>query len=313
MILITFLITFWTTIIFPDRLLASPVDNALQKAQQAFIEDKYDYAVLWYHYTLFNAEEENTKVSHAYIHYKLAESYYRTGNFDQSIYHTQEAIRFNRNEKTGPVLRYYLGRSLIMNKQYVLGELQLLRSRMLVDDPVIQIHISLYLARMYGLLNNRQQMAYYTNQALEVVLGSGKPIADNLSRAVNSLGGDNKIKSEVKARYLSTILPGAGQLYARQYLNSMSALLINTATTALLVRSVKLENHHHAILIGSLLWWRYYDGNRDNAVDSVRKYNNWQTGHAIREALHYIDQVYSDPIMQMDISLTKNNFKSTGL
>lgn len=308
MILITLLITFWTSIIFPDRLFVSSADNALQKAQQAFVEQKYDYAVLWYYYTLFNAKKENSKVPHAYIHYKLAESYYRTGNFDQSIYHIQAAIRFNRKDKTGPVLRYYLGRSLIMNKQYVLGELQLLRSRMLVDDPIIQIHISLYLARMYGLLNNREQMAYYTNQALGVVLGSGKPIAGYLNQAVNSLGEDIKIKSEGKARYLSTILPGAGQLYARQYLNSMSALLINTATTALLVRSIKLENHHHAILIGSLLWWRYYDGNRDNAVNSVRKYNDWQTGHAIREAFHYIDQVYSDPIMQIDISLNQKQF-----
>lgn len=311
MILITLLTIFLTTITSPDELGVLTTERVLVKAENAFKSHEYAYSKVWYHYALYKSNGKESQTSHAYIHYKLAELYYRTRNFGQATHHIREAIQKNKNVHIGPYLRYHLGRSLIMNKEHTLGELQLIRARMLIDDPVYKIHISLILARLHGMLNNIDLMALYIAQALEGEIGSSEPIVDFLSEAYEHATLEITFKSESKARKLSTVVPGLGQLYARRYLNSISALLVNSTTTALLIRSIRLENYHHSLLIGSMLWWRYYDGNRDNAVSSVFQYNNLQTYSSVQDALRAIDQIYKEAIFKRDISLTHDKFEAS--
>lgn len=308
MILITLLTIFWTSITVLDNTFVATPECALQKAESALQEQKVEIGILWYHYALFQLDEEESTSYQAYIHYKLAELYYSNEVYDNSIHHIRKAIRFNTNEHIAPILRYNLGRGLIMNHDYASGELQLLRSRMAMEDPVLKLHITLFLARLYGLLNDGEQMAYYLNQARESQLDLPESIEEQLVEANHQINEEINLKSENKAKIFSSILPGSGQLYAQQYRNSAGALLINTATTALMVRSVNLENYHHTLLIGAMLWWRYYDGNRDNAIDSVREYNRLQRSSTIHKAMQSLERIYREPYMQKNSSLSRKQF-----
>ncbi|MBP3191878.1 hypothetical protein [Natronogracilivirga saccharolytica] len=297
-----------TSITLPENAFAASADSSVRKAQSAAEKQKYETGILWYHHALYQLDGQDKTGYKSYIHYNLSKLYYAEGKYSNSIRHIRESIRFNTSEQNDPVLRYHLGRSLIVNHEHATGELQLLRSRMAAEDPVLKLHITLYLARLYGYLNDLYQMAYYLNQAKELQLELPDTIDEHLAEAGSYAGMEPVYKSENKAKVLSTAIPGAGQLYARQYTNALGAVMVNSATIALLVRSVTLENYHHTLLIGSLLWWRYYDGNRDNAAHSVHEYNNRQRQSAIRKAMQSLDEIYRESFMQGDISLKRDDF-----
>lgn len=78
-------------------------------------------------------------------------------------------------------------------------------------------------------------------------------------------------KSRQKARRFSTFLPGAGQLYAEDYRNSLNAFLLNGANVAL---NTMLFTHRYYVdgfLYLLTITERYYNGNRYQAGQSVRK------------------------------------------
>jgi tetratricopeptide (TPR) repeat protein len=88
------------------------------------------------------------------------------------------------------------------------------------------------------------------------------------SRAIDSLltsGETMKYLSPSHATWLSTFLPGLGQLYAGDLKNSLNALALNVSI-AYLTYDVTLNRHYveGALLFGSI-FMRYYLGNRHHA------------------------------------------------
>ncbi|MEX0684376.1 MAG: hypothetical protein WD098_00110 [Balneolales bacterium] len=307
--LILLLTIFWINIIPPNNIDPPTAEAAIQKAESSFKEQNFDESILWYHYALYelqNGEETSLK---AYLHYKLADVYETTNAHRESSYHMQQTLSLNANNEINSVLRYHLGLSLILNENFAGGELQLLRARMAVDDPAIKLHITLMLARLQGLLSNKDQMIYYIDQAKNLNIEDSEEITSLLRKVNFQIQKEVEQKSSSKAKMLSSFLPGSGQLYAHSYKNAFGALFVNTLTTGLIIRSVKLERYHHASLIGLLLWWRYYDGNRDNAAHSANSYNLSKETKAIHQANETLTKIYQEPFMQKDMSLSRKHFE----
>jgi hypothetical protein len=80
-------------------------------------------------------------------------------------------------------------------------------------------------------------------------------------------------KSPAAARWMSTFVPGLGQIYAHDLLNGINALAISLLTAYMTVNSIAEGFYQEAVLTDITLFLRYYSGNRWNAVKAVERYN----------------------------------------
>ncbi len=72
-----------------------------------------------------------------------------------------------------------------------------------------------------------------------------------------------KLKSERLAKWLSTFIPGLGQIYSNDWRNGVNALALNSATTYFSI-DLLWKRSPDAYTV-SLFWWRYYAGQRFHA------------------------------------------------
>lgn len=80
-------------------------------------------------------------------------------------------------------------------------------------------------------------------------------------------------KSPSKAKLLSTIIPGFGQIYSKAYMDGINALLLNTATIYQLIYSIDNSQFDDLVLTDIPIFIRYYIGNINNAYVIAEKYN----------------------------------------
>jgi|GEM_PF-6406790 len=82
-----------------------------------------------------------------------------------------------------------------------------------------------------------------------------------------------KQKSQKIARNMSVILPGSGQIYAKNYASGIGAIGITGLGAYLTGKAAVEERYIDGSIIGLLLFYRYYIGNIEEARNSVRAYN----------------------------------------
>jgi hypothetical protein len=72
-------------------------------------------------------------------------------------------------------------------------------------------------------------------------------------------------KSPTLAKWLSTFVPGSGQLYVGASLSALNAFGLNCLTGYFLWDELRKDNLRDSALFASLVWFRYYQGNRTKA------------------------------------------------
>jgi tetratricopeptide (TPR) repeat protein len=80
-------------------------------------------------------------------------------------------------------------------------------------------------------------------------------------------------KSPSAAQWMSTALPGLGQVYAGDVRDGVNALAISCVTGYFTVNSIIFGYYQEALLSETALFWRYYSGNRWNAAEAAERYN----------------------------------------
>jgi tetratricopeptide (TPR) repeat protein len=83
------------------------------------------------------------------------------------------------------------------------------------------------------------------------------------------------------AKYLS-ILPGAGQFYTGEYVSGFISIGWNVLWGYLTINAFIEDRVLDGVLIGSLLWWRFYSGNIQNAEKFALEKNLEITNSALR-------------------------------
>jgi hypothetical protein len=103
----------------------------------------------------------------------------------------------------------------------------------------------------------------------------------------------NKISEDkysvTKAKILSYIIPGAGQLYTGHYLSGLLSLGWNALWGYLTVKSFVDERVFDGFAIGNFLWLRFYVGNIQNAEKFAKEENLKITNNA----LYYLQYRYT--------------------
>jgi TM2 domain-containing membrane protein YozV len=82
-----------------------------------------------------------------------------------------------------------------------------------------------------------------------------------------------RVRSPVAAAWLSTFIPGAGQMYAGDWKDGFNALGLNALTAFLLVEGVLDGRYGDVMFVHLAFFERFYFGNRDNARLAVEARN----------------------------------------
>jgi len=98
---------------------------------------------------------------------------------------------------------------------------------------------------------------------------------------------NNELYNPQLAKYLS-IVPGAGQFYTGEYVSGLISIGWNVLWGYLTIEAFIEDRIFDGVLIGSLLWWRFYSGNIQNAEKFALEKNIKITN----SALNYLQNNY---------------------
>jgi len=97
----------------------------------------------------------------------------------------------------------------------------------------------------------------------------------------------NELYNPQLAKYLS-IVPGAGQFYTGEYVSGLISIGWNVLWGYLTIEAFIGDRIFDGVLIGALLWWRFYSGNIQNAEKFALEKNLEITN----SALYYLQNDY---------------------
>ena len=99
---------------------------------------------------------------------------------------------------------------------------------------------------------------------------------------------DNDLYNPELAKYLS-IVPGAGQFYTGEYVSGLISIGWNVLWGYLTINAFMEDRVFDGLMVGTLLWWRFYSGNIQNAEKFALEKNLEKTN----SALHYLQNDYN--------------------
>lgn len=100
------------------------------------------------------------------------------------------------------------------------------------------------------------------------------------------------LKNVNKAITLSTFIPGAGQIYSKNYSEGIISFLLASATLGITAVGIYYQYYFTSLIAGSSLWAKFYTGNLHRAEFLAKKYNykrSYTFNSAIKE---FIVQTY---------------------
>jgi hypothetical protein len=92
---------------------------------------------------------------------------------------------------------------------------------------------------------------------------------------------DSDFYNVTLAKTLS-IIPGAGQLYTGEYISGLISVGWNILWGYLTISAFNEDRIFDGVMIGTLLWWRFYSGNLHNAEKFAIQKNLKKTNEALR-------------------------------
>ena len=96
---------------------------------------------------------------------------------------------------------------------------------------------------------------------------------------------DINSKSPNLAKWLSTIIPGAGQIYLEDYISGAVSFGLNATFGYLTIASLVHSDYYQALIYYYFLWNRYYFGSGDNAYIKAIKYNESEKAEFIKSLM----------------------------
>ncbi len=93
------------------------------------------------------------------------------------------------------------------------------------------------------------------------------------------------------SKILSTFVPGAGQFYTGEYVSGLLSFGWNLLWGYLTINSFAEDRVFDGFMIGTLLWWRFYSGNIQNAEMFAEEKNLEITNNALK----FLQENYNGP------------------
>ena len=241
-----------------------------------------------------------------YAYYQLGMAYAITGEPSKSAAAFQRAIRQAPDPTTQGVVRIRLATEQLRAGQFEHAKLELLQSIMTGTSELqkTQAHLLLGLAFAFQENWSETREAFQHAAALQPENSSFIGQMDSLMAALDALEFGKKGKSPKTAKWASTFLPGAGQMYAGKLWNGVNAMAINGATTYLVVSAFQRGSIRDAVLLLTGIWWRYYQGNRLHAAEDTERVNDQHRAALVdtlfRHLVEATGHLPDDPQIRLD-------------
>ena len=244
------------------------LDEVLKMADRLREFGSHSEAITEYkRFIFFNPESDHTGDAL----YGMGLAYRAMRNWQGAINALKASVSATEDPRVSGQRRVILATTLIATGNYSLARLELLKVSEFGKYPSLRLR-SLYfegIAALYGFewdVAGKAFGKFYSDYAQGEWAGRTKEIELSLLEARESY------KSAALAKFLSTILPGTGQMYAGDWRDGLNALTLNGLIIGLIANAVYRKDYLGAALISSISV-RYYKGNIYRAETDVRKHN----------------------------------------
>jgi len=260
-------------------------DEALKVADGLLEQGHYDQAITEYkRFVFFNPENERA----SYAFYKIGLAYRAGRNWQGSIDAFKASVRTAGDAEMANEQRLVLATTLIASGNYSLARLELLR--------IIEFSGEASLRAKARYFDGIAALYMFDWDAVERAFGDFYSESSE-GRMANRVGQISPVLLEARQSYksaglagfLSTLLPGLGQIYAGDWRDGLNALAINAVGIGLLANAVYHKDYTNAALVSSISM-RYYMGNRYRAQVDVRKHNESMDRQNAMEILNLVGQ-----------------------
>ncbi len=243
-------------------------------ADSLFNEAKYFNAITEYKRLQFF---DDSKEFDFETNYKIGVSYKRGAKFSNSIKYLRMAQRAANTDEETFKSKIEIVKVNMLRKTFAVSELLLneIEQDTSFADKADEIN---YWRGWMFMLSDDWESASVSFASIDS-LHPLKILSDNVV--------DQKY-SVTFAKVISYILPGSGQFYSGNYLSGLMSLSWNVFAGYLTVNSFLEDRVFDGIVIGNLLWLRFYNGNVQNAEKFALEKNI----NIANEALRYLKNNY---------------------
>ena len=237
-------------------------DPALSLGDQLAQEGALDPAITEYKRVLYFNQDEQIVGS---VHARIAACYRAQQLWPEAIFHLRRSIQNASSLGEIEEREFDLVTALLAGGRDNEAELHLLQLRefSVLDER----RLSLYLTVTYTYRGQWEKAITELHKAFpagEITDIRMREKVEQLERLFTEAREEPR-KSPEGAVWLSTALPGAGQLYAGDPWDALNALAVNAGLITLICAAVKQEWYLEGALLFLYPLRRYYLGNRNNA------------------------------------------------
>lgn len=254
----------------------------LSLGKHLFAQGNYDAAITEYkRFLYFHPKDERI----AEMYYNIGLAYRAQGVWTEAVTALRTATYLTTKSEAKSEYQLELAVTLIAAQDYDLARLELVKVTMRTL-PTQLYRRSLFLQAVASLYQFRWEDAreslrnYTTDARLEMLFEEATDIP---------------LKSANVARVLSTIFPGAGQVYAGDWSGGLNALLLNGVLGFLAVDMILDEYYVDAALWGVFIFWRYYRGNTFRAGQAAERFNEQKSRETADAILQRLQEIVGMP------------------
>jgi len=239
----------------------------LSFAEMLYKTGDYYNAITEYKRVLFFNSENSSQESRGHIYFKIGLCYKNGGFTDNSLYYITKAIENETDKYLRNFYQLNITRVWMQKEEYATAEMEL---KDLLDKNISKV----FRDSVYYYLGWNSLFEYKWTKAGNYFSKIDKT-GSKLTELTNSCANAKalRLKSPDKAILLSTLIPGAGQIYCEEIFNGTISFLLNSAIIYFLIDSVKEKRYTDTAMIYFLLFSRYYPANRTNAYKYALRYN----------------------------------------
>ena len=257
-------------------------EHPLSLGEYLSTQGNYDAAITEYKRFLF-FHPDDPRVAEVYHNIGLA--YRAQGLWTEAITALRTATHYTADSESKSEYQLELAVTLIAAQNYDLAQLELIRVTLRTPSALLYRR-ALFLRGVAYIYQFRW------DEAREVLKNwSNDERLDALFDEVAS----TPQKSVRMARRLSTILPGAGQVYTGNWRSGINALLLNSALGFLTVDALLDGHYTDTLLWTGLVFWRYYRGNTFRAGFAAEQFNEQRTQQAAEAILQRLQEIADTP------------------
>ena len=271
-----------TTFLLFSGFTATAEELPLSLGRHLASQGSYDAAITEYKRFLF-FHSDDARIGEVY--YNIGLAYRAQELWTEAITALRAATYLAANSEAKSEYQLELAVTLIASQNYDLAQLELIKVTMRTPSALLYRR-ALFLQAVVYIYQFRWEEAqeslrnYTTDERLDTLFNAAK---------------DMPRKSVNVARRLSTIFPGAGQIYVGDWRGGLNAFVLNGALGFLTVDTL-LDGHYvDAALWVGLIVLRYYRGNTFRAEQVAEQFNLQKSRRAAEAILQRLQEIVSTP------------------